>query len=252
QAGGHARHFFLGGRVDSPGRVVECSHDQVLQHVLVVPKQRRVDRDPLHLVLPGHHDLHQARPRLSLHFHDGELLLQFLHVLLHELRLLHQVAKAAFHISPRYGTGLIDDSTTRASKFSTSSRTKGSCSMAAVACPSFCCFSRSAIAAGELPALSATWMTSLSLVPKCCSRATFNRSWNGPSSSRWWAWAILSSTRAPSRATSSQCCASIRAIPVRPSWSTSSCHDPSAGFFFDSGAAAGGGAFAARCGAARW
>ena len=146
------------------------------------PSTGGVDGDAPDLVLAGHRYPHLAAARLPLDLHLAQLFLQFFHVLLHELRLLHQPPQSAFHIAVppiavsceadrRQSAGLMEASTTRASKFSTNSRTNGSSSMAAMACSRCCWRARSAMAAGVLPVLPATLMTRRSDSPKCSSSA---------------------------------------------------------------------------------
>src|SRR6185436_19073976 len=91
-----AAHLLGGRRLDLTNRVVECRHEQVLQH-FAVGRQGWVDAHPPHLVLAGHHDLHHGGARLALHFNGAKLLLHAAHVFLHHLRLLHHLADIAFH-----------------------------------------------------------------------------------------------------------------------------------------------------------
>ena len=78
-------------------RVVERGGDHVLEHVLVVGEQARVDGDAAHVVLAGHRDLDEAVAGLAVDLDVGELVLHLLQVVLHRLGLLHQTGELTFH-----------------------------------------------------------------------------------------------------------------------------------------------------------
>src|SRR5688572_22216401 len=97
---GEAAHLLGDRLLDATHRVVECGGDQVLEHLAIVADKRRINRDSLDLMLAGHYHLDHARARLALDLHRRELLLHAAHVLLHHLRLLHQLTYVSTHRRP--------------------------------------------------------------------------------------------------------------------------------------------------------
>src|SRR6266571_7269663 len=135
QPTGDASHLFLNRGFHLAGGVVHRRGDQILEHFLVLTDQGGIDVHSPDVVLAGHHHLDHAGARLAFDLDRGELLLKLAHVVLHLLGLLHQPGELRFHGHPRYCVGLIDDSTTVASKVSTRSRTNPSWAIAAMARP---------------------------------------------------------------------------------------------------------------------
>ena len=95
-AGGQPGHVLLRLLGDPLRRVVDGGGDQILEHLLVVAHQRGVDLDPLDLVAAVHGDLHHAAAGLAGDLLLGQLLLGLLHILLHFLGLLDQLAHPPF------------------------------------------------------------------------------------------------------------------------------------------------------------
>src|ERR1044071_2264187 len=92
-AGGELAHLLLTDLLGLADAVVERRGDEILEHVLVVAEQARVDRDALDVVLARHRHLDEAGARLAFDLDRGELVLRLLQVLLHRLRLLHQAGQ---------------------------------------------------------------------------------------------------------------------------------------------------------------
>src|SRR6266478_5657063 len=177
EARGHAAHLLGDGRFHAMRGVVERGGDEVLQHLAIVAHQRRIDGDPLYLVLAGHLHLHHPSARLALDFERRELLVHAAHVLLHLLRLLHQLADVAFHFRvPRSLLPMVE-STTLPSNRSTRSCTNPSARTARAA--SARCASRSplSMAAALAPEASPTATFTVTPLPRCCSSAAFSLSW---------------------------------------------------------------------------
>src|SRR5690554_3934555 len=78
-------------------RVVDGRREQVLEHVLVILHEALVDAHALDVVTAGHDDGHKTTARLPGYLHVRDLLLRLLQVLLHLLRLLHEIAESALH-----------------------------------------------------------------------------------------------------------------------------------------------------------
>ena len=57
-----------------------------------------INRDPLDVVLAGHLHLDHTCTRLPLYFDRSKLILHLAHVLLHHLRLLHDLTDIASHV----------------------------------------------------------------------------------------------------------------------------------------------------------
>src|SRR5438270_1672908 len=174
---GHAAHLLGDGRFHAMRGVVERGGDEVLQHFAIVTGQRRIDRDPLHLVLAGHLHLHHARARLAFDLERRELLLHAAHVLLHLLRLLHQLADVAFHFrGPRSLLPVMVESTTLPSNRSTRSCTNPSERTACAASARRAWRVPFSIAAALAPEASPTETVTVTPLPRCCSRAAFSLS----------------------------------------------------------------------------
>src|SRR5712691_6006746 len=178
---GHAAHLLGDGRFHAMRGIVERGGDEILQHFAIVTDQRRIDRDPLHLVFAGHLHLHHARARLAFDLERRELLLHAAHVLLHLLRLLHQLADVALHFrGPRSllpSLLPIVESTTLPSKRSTRSCTNPSERTARAASARRAARSPFSMATALAPEASPTETFTATPRPRCCSRAAFSLSW---------------------------------------------------------------------------
>src|SRR5690606_12626668 len=98
EAAGQRRELLLDRALGLAGRVVERRGDEILEHVLVVADQVRLDLDAAHLVLARHAHLDHAAARLAFDLGRCKLLLSLLDIGLHLLSLSHQLAQA-FHES---------------------------------------------------------------------------------------------------------------------------------------------------------
>src|SRR5207245_1668323 len=137
----------------------------VVEHLALIADERRVDRHPLHFVLAGHLHLHHAGAGLALDLRGREALLHAAHVLLHELRLLHQLADVAFHLR----SSRMVESTTLPSNRLTRSLTKPSECTACAAAARRASRSFASSAAALVPAVSPTLTLMVTFAPKCCS-----------------------------------------------------------------------------------
>jgi len=97
QTSGHPRVLTLNLLLDFTQAVVEGCSQNILKHFLVFRKQRVIDLDFSDFVPAGHRQLHETTTRFPLHLQVSELFLSFLNLLLHFLRLLHQLADVTFH-----------------------------------------------------------------------------------------------------------------------------------------------------------
>src|SRR5450432_4209343 len=180
------RHLRLRRGFSLRYRIVHRGHHQVLEHVLVLADEARIDAHLLHIELAGNHDLHKTCARPALDFDLSELFLGLLHVLLHLLRLLHQRAQSALHHGvtslsldcfPESSAGRMDEGTTSAPRSRTSSRTNGSSSIASAALACFSAISRDFAAATLAPAVAPTRTLKRNPGPNCAARSAFNLSW---------------------------------------------------------------------------
>src|SRR5688572_25212948 len=92
-----AGHVLLHGFADAPRRVVAGRGHEVLEHLAVGARDRRVELDAPHFVAPVHDDLHHAAAGLAGDLERAELLLRLLHVFLQLLRLAHQLPEIRLH-----------------------------------------------------------------------------------------------------------------------------------------------------------
>src|SRR5690349_6644103 len=227
EAAGRRAQLLGRQRLDLLHRVVDRGGHQVLEEFLVFLERRRVDLHAMRLVLAAQRDLDHAGAGFAGDFGLGQLVLQPPHVLLHLLRLAHQVAEAhlpAFHwfaplpLPPR-AAGWTEPARTVAPNFSLSARTAGSpsiaCSAARWRSASRCSSSR----AGDL-APGASSICTRSAAPACfdsaCSIAARRSSCNRCLTR----WSSARRTVSPLRPSHSQLRASCLAKPSRPSAST--------------------------------
>src|SRR5215472_2264501 len=99
QATRELMHFLLGMSRDFSPRIVECGDDQILQHLdLFGVDQRPIDFHLLKIALAVQRQLDSATAGDTDHLDSLELGLHLGHLLLHRLRLLHQLAEI-FHVS---------------------------------------------------------------------------------------------------------------------------------------------------------
>src|SRR6185295_14730662 len=96
-AGGELAHLLLTHLLGLADAVVERGGDEILEHVLVLAEQARVDRDALDVVLARHRHLDEAGARLAFDLDRRQLVLGLLEVVLHRLRLLHQAGQLTLH-----------------------------------------------------------------------------------------------------------------------------------------------------------
>src|SRR6056297_926015 len=96
---GEAGHLLPGRLLHPPDGIVHGRRDEVLEHLPVVADKLVVDLDSPHLVPAIHADLDHAGTGLAGHLDARQLLLSLLHLLLHLLRLLHQLAESTLHSS---------------------------------------------------------------------------------------------------------------------------------------------------------
>ena len=75
--------------------------DQIFEQIFVVTQQIRIQLDTACLMLAVERDLDHASTGFADDFQFGDLILHGLHLGLHLLRLLHQVAQSTFHSCPR-------------------------------------------------------------------------------------------------------------------------------------------------------
>src|SRR5512135_25290 len=183
-----ATHLLLRHRFGAPHRVVERRRDQVLEHVAVLARERRIDGHLLDVVAAGHRDLDESRPGLSLDLGAPELLLRTLHVLLHLLRLLHQASELVLHHDRSWlleggfgfdalrGTRSMVSGLTVASNRATRSRTNGSLRNIASPWALACSRSRRSWAARDRSPASPISNASSSLRPVAASSAALSLS----------------------------------------------------------------------------
>src|SRR5690606_2415945 len=174
----HAAHLLGDGGLDAVRGIVERRGDEVLEHLAVVAEQRGIDGNPLHLVLARHLHLHHAGAGLSLDFDGGELLLHAAHVVLHHLRLLHELPEVRFHfclsLSVSCTVSRMVDSTILPSKRLTSSFTKPSFGPAWSASARRASRSLASSAAAVTPPASPTATASVTRVPRWASSAALS------------------------------------------------------------------------------
>ena len=87
----------MGRGFDLAYGIVDGRGDQILEYVLVFRQQGGIQVDALDVVPTGHHHFHHARAGFAFDLERGDGLLRFLHVVLHRLRLLHQIGKLVLH-----------------------------------------------------------------------------------------------------------------------------------------------------------
>src|SRR3982750_4837972 len=127
-------------------------------------------------MLAGHLHLHHAGARLALDLGGAALLLPAAHVLLHLLRLLHQLADIAFHLPFSPPVARIEASTTLPSKMLTRSCTKPSPCIDFTASTRFASRSPASSDAALAPATSPTATFTRTDVARCWSSAAFSLS----------------------------------------------------------------------------
>src|SRR6185503_6594034 len=179
QARRHAAHLLRDRGLDLVRGVVEGGGDEVLEHLALVAHERGVDRDALYLVFAGHLHLDHACARLAFDLHRGEALLHAAHVLLHLLRLLHQLSDIAFHGLPpslpfARSFSRSEESTSFASNMLTRSCTKPSPCADFTASARFASRSPASSAAALAPATSPTDTLTRTAAPRCWSSAAFS------------------------------------------------------------------------------
>src|ERR1700722_4007829 len=97
----HARHetgvLLLGARGNFSNRIIDGGRHQVLEHVLVLTQQFWLYQDLFYFVPSIHRHLDHARARFTGDLDLSQFGLSLLHVLLHLLRLAHQISQSTFH-----------------------------------------------------------------------------------------------------------------------------------------------------------
>src|SRR5690606_33181713 len=228
---GHRPHLLRCGLLGLAQRVVHRRDDQVLEHVLVVGEQTRIDRDALDVVAAGDGHLDEPGARLALDLDLRKLLLHPLHVLLHLLGLLHQSRELLLHHSPspevgaRSPIGRTDPGTIAPPNSSISVRTNGSVSIDACARAWRSARARSEAAATVADPTRPSSTSRRTGAPKCAPSASRTRlTVDGSASSRT---GTRTRKRSPSASISSLWCMNCCTKPPTRSCAASAGQSPS-------------------------